>query len=254
MYVLSACVYLWCACVCVSSSWARVLSFTWMWFMWSVSNLLPQVLFVHTLCTVCMYVCVCETLSLWNYRVVRCAPHVTTDVVLLLAVVVAVLAAKWHKQMKVQQNKERRQSKAMTTMHFVGESGGRRAVWHLDLQSQFLASKPYVGHVALGDWIVNSISIGFLFSPGARVQLGSPPHTPRLANAHLPSIPCPPTNFTHGAVIAPCWRLDDKTCLECPKGCPQLSSFARPGIFSSPQLSGGVARRLDGAPPCPTLA
>lgn len=45
---------------------------------------------------VCVSVCVCETLSLWNYRVVRCAPHVTTDVVPLLAVVVAVavLAAK----------------------------------------------------------------------------------------------------------------------------------------------------------------
>lgn len=34
--------------VCVSSTWARVLSFTWMWFMWSVANLWPQVLLAHT--------------------------------------------------------------------------------------------------------------------------------------------------------------------------------------------------------------
>lgn len=38
----------------------------------------------------------------------------------------------------------------MTTMHSVGVRGGG-AVWHIDLQLQFLASKPYVGHVALGD-------------------------------------------------------------------------------------------------------
>lgn len=50
----------------------------------------------HTVYGIYACVCVCETLSLWNYRVVRCAPHVTTDVVPLLAVVVAVavLAAK----------------------------------------------------------------------------------------------------------------------------------------------------------------
>lgn len=125
-------VYLWCACVCVSSSWARVLSFTWMWFMWSVSNLLPQVLFVHTLYVrVSLSVCVCAKrfhcgITAWFVALpmLRLMSFLFLLLLLLLLFSLPSDTNKW-KYNKIRREK---QSKAMTTMHCAWQSAGEQGM------------------------------------------------------------------------------------------------------------------------------
>lgn len=157
---LCVCACLSGVCVWVSSSWARVLSFTWMWFMWSVSNLLPQVLFVHTHCARCecavcvrLRVCVCVR----NAFIVelprgslRSLPTLRSDVVLFPLVVAVSRCQVTQTNESTTKIKGRGKAKwkAMTTMQ-----GG---MWGCNCCSFLQVAKPFVGHRVLSDWIVNS--------------------------------------------------------------------------------------------------